>query len=82
VRGLYASKLGDPVAAERLLLDAWQWLQQHHGPHRMYTQRALARVIAFYESSGRPDKAREYRALIDDAACKTPMSPAARAAPQ
>jgi serine/threonine protein kinase len=82
VRGLYASKRGDPASAERLLLDALQWLQQHHGPHRIYTQFALARVIAFYESTGRPDQAREYRLLVDGAACTAPMSPAASAAPR
>jgi hypothetical protein len=82
VRGLYASKLGDPASAERLLLDSLQWLQQHHGPHRMYTQRALARVIAFYESHGRSDRAREYRAQIDGVACKMPMSPTVSAAPR
>jgi serine/threonine protein kinase len=82
VRGLYESRRGDPATAERLLLDSLQWLQQHHGPHRMYTQRALARVIAFYESDGRPDKAREYRPMVDDVACKTPMSLPTTTAPR
>jgi tetratricopeptide (TPR) repeat protein len=81
VRGLHANELGDAVAAERLLLDSLQWLQDHHGPHRMYTQRALARVIAFYESNGQPDKARAYRTQVDDVACQTPMSLAGGAAP-
>jgi serine/threonine protein kinase len=79
VRGLYASKRGDLAIAERLLLDSLQWLQQHHGPHRIYTQRALARVISFYESTGRLDEAREYRLLVDGAACKAPTSPAVSA---
>ncbi len=73
VRGLYANKQGDRVSAERLLLDSYQWLRQQYGPHRLYTQLALTRLVSFYEAAGEREKAREYRVLLDGVPCTVPM---------
>jgi tetratricopeptide (TPR) repeat protein len=72
VSGIHASKSG-VASGEALLLESYQRLRQHHGPHRMYTQRALMRLVAFYEFNGQSDKAGEHRALLDDAQCMAPM---------
>jgi serine/threonine-protein kinase len=72
VRGFYLARAGDPAAGERLLLSSYRWLHQHHGAHRMYTQRALERVVLFHESRGEPDKAREYSSLLDQPVCSSP----------
>jgi serine/threonine-protein kinase len=74
VRGVYASKQGDRASAERLLLDSYQWLRQHYGPHRIYTQLALTHLVSFYEAAGEREKAREHRALLDGAPCTAPVT--------
>jgi serine/threonine protein kinase len=72
VRGALVSKRGDRAAAERLLLESYQWLRQHHGAHRNYTQLALARLVAFYAASGDAAAERAHRASLDGAGCGPP----------
>jgi serine/threonine protein kinase len=73
VRGAYLGRTGEHASAERLLLSAYNWLRQHYGAHRHYTQRALKRIVMFYEAQGRFDKAGEYRALLDEPRCSARM---------
>ena len=73
VRGAYLARAGDHASAESLLLSSHQWLKAHLGAHRLYTQRALERIIGFYESQGRSDKAGTYRAGLDQARCASSM---------
>ncbi len=73
VLGAYLASAGDHEAAERLLLSSYEWLREHHGSHRHYTQWALERIVAFYESRGRLDEAAPHRALLEVAPCSSPM---------
>jgi serine/threonine-protein kinase len=52
--------------AEPLLVDGYEGLLETQGPGHRRTRAALERVIVFYEAWGRPQKAAEFRALVDN----------------
>ena len=63
ILGEYYTVRGEHAKAEPLLLDGYKALHEELGPRSARTRRALARVVAFYEATGQPDKAEEFRAL-------------------
>ena len=57
IRGAYLAQIGEIEPAEKLLLHSYESLRQRHGEHRLYTNEALERLIAFYETQGRSERA-------------------------
>ncbi len=64
VLGASLSAAGRFGEAEPLLIASYPVIRDRRGAKALETVNALERIIAFYEASGQPEKAAEYRALL------------------
>jgi len=60
IQGEVLAALGRGQEAERLLVDSYEALREQLGERNGYTRRAKQAVRAFYQSTGRPDRAAAY----------------------
>jgi tetratricopeptide (TPR) repeat protein len=63
--GSYLMRWQRFVEAEEQLLAAHTALQANLGPYPLRTRRTLEALVQLYESWGKPQKALEYRTLLD-----------------
>ena len=57
--------------AEKILLAAYPVLQGQFGEQHVRTQKAVSHLVALYVAWGKPEKAAEYRALLEEAEPQT-----------
>jgi hypothetical protein len=60
------TELGHYERAEQLLLAAHGVLRSERGEQQTRTQRAVRRLTMLYEAWGKPEKAAEYRAMLNE----------------
>ena len=63
--GMLLASMGRHEEAESHLLDALRNLERLCSPDDLRVQRARAFLVEFYDASGQPEKAAEYRELVD-----------------
>jgi serine/threonine protein kinase len=64
IRGAYLAGTGEADKAETLLRQSHTALHEQRGAHDRYVLLALHRLVAFYEHTGKLERASEYRARL------------------